>query len=122
MQVQGWGIKGWEGSKVFILGKDDGNVGVRVFVELRSPPADLTVSEVLRNMRAIREVRILYKDITKEEFEMIASKMTDAIKKVTRMYIVNTDFTNEGVGVISIELSIFKLETLRKLIELVMRR
>lgn len=112
--MQGWRIKGWNG-KTFVLGKNDENVGIRIFVELRRPPSELSVAEVLRCAKAVREIKVLIKDITKEEIENVADKIAKVIQNFTKMYIINSDITDEGVGVVTIELSLFKWGNVEKL-------
>lgn len=117
MQVvrqKGWGIKGW-GKRYFILGKEAEGVEVRVLIELRRTPNDLAVDEVVKNMKAVREIR-LFLEAPRESLEEMADEVADVLMEFTRMFVYQVVDNGFIVWV-----SVFKWENVEWLVEKLIR-
>ena len=99
-----WDIKGW-GERFFVLGRAFDEISVHVIAEVRAFPKDISVENVLRKTRAVREIRIFYNaKLPRHRLKELIEKIMDIVNKYTKMFVV----TVIDAGIITIYASITK--------------
>lgn len=121
-QVQGWEVLAW-GENYFVLRRLFEGGRVYITAEVKRFPKDITVSNVFKVMKVVREIRILYdRKPTMEEISDAMDRIADVLNGFTEKFAI---FAREEAGEFKVYASIHKRNVenvVDKLIRVVRRR